>query len=54
MPAACLLTPECSPGPSPSEGNGGAGRDSEEDSRDDQRPGMATALEELGWLEEAA
>lgn len=54
MPDMCLLTPECSPGPSPSEGNGGAGGDSKENSRDDQRPGMALVLEELGWLERAA
>jgi len=51
MPAACILNVVCSSGPSPSKGYGGAGRDSEEDSKDDQRPGTASALEELGQRE---
>lgn len=50
MPAVCIWNIACSSGPSPSKGYGGAGRDSEEDSKDDQRSGMASVLEKLGRL----
>lgn len=50
MPAARILSVACSSGPSPSKGYGGAGSDSEADGEDDQRPGMASALEKPGRL----
>lgn len=50
MPAACILSIICSAGPSPSKRYGGAGRDSEKDSKGDQRADTASVLEKLGRL----